>query len=63
MGDRLQLCLESLESLELGDRQSGSLGDRLYSEPLLKEIDGDLHCYLFSGFPKGSGLFYFDIAH
>jgi hypothetical protein len=60
MGDRLQLCLESLE---LGDRQSGSSGDRLHREIIFEAPKGDLHRYFFSSFPNSSGLFYFDIAH
>jgi hypothetical protein len=60
IADRLQL---RLESLELGDRQSGSLGDRLQREIIFEAPDGNLRRYLFSDFPKGSGLFYFDIAH
>jgi hypothetical protein len=52
-----------LEFLELSNCQISHVGDRLHRDIPFEALNGDLHRYLFSNFPKGSGLFYLDIAH
>ncbi len=63
MGAPLYLLQLGLEFLKLSDRQVSEFGDRLQREITFEAPKGDLHRYLFSSFPKDSGLFYFDIAH